>query len=113
MVCIFHFSHLPTEWGGLCPSSLRFCCFDATRRGIYPSSLCHSSFNMAGRGMPPPRCVFVSFSTHRGGVYPSSLCFCYFNVMRRASPSLIPVSTRRGGMCPRRVFILLLTGNEG
>jgi len=49
------------------------CCFDATRRGIYPSSSCHSSFGMAGRGMPPPHRVFVSFLTRRGGVYPSPL----------------------------------------
>src|SRR6266511_467017 len=53
---------------------------------ICPSSSCHSSFDMAGRSMPPPRCVFVSFSTHRRGVYPSSLHFCYFNAMRRAIP---------------------------
>src|SRR6266545_4822409 len=114
MVCIFHFSHLPTQWGGLCPSSLRFCCFDATRRGIYPSSSCRSSFDMAGRGMPPPRCVFVSFSTRRGGVCPSS--HSCFNMARRGMPPshcVIPISTRRGGMCPRRVFVLLLTGNEG
>jgi len=74
MVRIFYFSHLLTQQGGLCPSSLRFCCFDVTRRVIYPSSSCHSSFDMAGRGMPPPCCVFVLFSTCWGGVCPSSLC---------------------------------------
>src|SRR6266511_1462087 len=56
----------PTRWGGVCPSLLCFCCFNAMRRGIYPSSSCRSSFNMAGRGMPL-LVVFLLFRCNEEG----------------------------------------------
>ncbi len=107
----------PMWQGGVCPFSLHFCCFNAMRRGIYPSSSCRSSFNTAGRGMPLlvvfllfqrdekghiPLLV-VSFLFQHGGKghAPSPLCLCLiFGALRRGIPLLI-------------AFLLFLCNGEG